>query len=54
MGKVDVVTSRALASLTELLELAEPWLSAGAVALSTKGADTGRKSKKVLTPGDST
>ena len=37
MGKVDVVTSRALAPLTKLLQLSEPWLSAGAVALFHKG-----------------
>ena len=37
VGKVEVVTSRALAPLTKLLQLSEPWLSAGAVALFHKG-----------------
>jgi 16S rRNA (guanine527-N7)-methyltransferase len=46
MGKkldveVEVVTARALASLTELLALAEPWMKRGAQALFPKGQDVG-------------
>jgi 16S rRNA (guanine527-N7)-methyltransferase len=37
VDKVEVVTSRALAPLNKLLQLSEPWLSAGAVALFHKG-----------------
>jgi len=37
LEKMDVVTSRALASLTTLLQLSEPWLSSGAIALFHKG-----------------
>lgn len=42
VGKVaqpEVVTARALAPLSELLALAEPWLAAGAKALFHKGRD---------------
>ncbi|WP_114390021.1 16S rRNA (guanine(527)-N(7))-methyltransferase RsmG [Notoacmeibacter marinus] len=35
--KADYVTARALAPLTDLLSLAEPWLSNGAVGLFHKG-----------------
>jgi 16S rRNA (guanine527-N7)-methyltransferase len=38
---VDVVTARALASLNELLVLAEPWMKRGAQALFPKGQDVG-------------
>jgi 16S rRNA (guanine527-N7)-methyltransferase len=38
---VEVVTARALAPLTELLGLAEPWLKKGAQALFPKGQDIG-------------
>jgi 16S rRNA (guanine527-N7)-methyltransferase len=38
---VEVVTARALAPLTELLGLAEPWLKKGAQALLPKGQDVG-------------
>ena len=41
-GKVeqpDIVTARALASLSKLFELAEPWLGAGATAMFHKGRD---------------
>jgi 16S rRNA (guanine527-N7)-methyltransferase len=38
---IEVVTARALAPLTELLELAEPWLKKGAQALFPKGQDVG-------------
>ena len=38
---VDVVTARALAPLTELLALAEPWVKKGAQALFPKGQDVG-------------
>jgi 16S rRNA (guanine527-N7)-methyltransferase len=37
----DVVTARALASLNELLVLAEPWMKRGAQALFPKGQDVG-------------
>jgi len=37
--KIQLVTARALAPLTELLLLAEPFLAAGAVALFHKGQD---------------
>ena len=39
--QVEVVTARALASLNELLVLAEPWLKKGAQALFPKGQDVG-------------
>ena len=39
----DIVTARALAPLTKLLGLAEPWLSAGATALFHKGRDYRRE-----------
>lgn|SRR5690606_12369529 len=35
----DVITARALASLTDLFGLAEPWLKAGSTALFQKGRD---------------
>jgi 16S rRNA (guanine527-N7)-methyltransferase len=40
-GRVDVVTARAVAPLTDLLVLAEPWLKSGAQALFPKGQDVG-------------
>jgi 16S rRNA (guanine527-N7)-methyltransferase len=39
--RVDVVTARAVAPLTDLLALAEPWLKSGAQALFPKGQDVG-------------
>ncbi|GGA90630.1 ribosomal RNA small subunit methyltransferase G [Brucella endophytica] len=45
-GKIavpDIVTARALASLKELLALAEPWLVAGATALFQKGRGYARE-----------
>jgi 16S rRNA (guanine527-N7)-methyltransferase len=39
IGMPDVVTARALAPLSSLLGLAEPWLSAGATGLFHKGRD---------------
>jgi 16S rRNA (guanine527-N7)-methyltransferase len=39
IGKVDVVSARALASLTMLLEWTEPLLKAGAIGLFPKGRD---------------
>ena len=38
---IEVVTARALAPLTDLLDLAEPWLKRGAQALFPKGQDVG-------------
>jgi len=38
---VEVVTARALAPLTELLALAQPWLKKGAQAVFPKGQDVG-------------
>ncbi|HML15259.1 MAG TPA: 16S rRNA (guanine(527)-N(7))-methyltransferase RsmG [Xanthobacteraceae bacterium] len=38
---IEVVTARALAPLTDLLGLAEPWLKRGAQALFLKGQDIG-------------
>jgi 16S rRNA (guanine527-N7)-methyltransferase len=38
---IEVVTARALAPLTDLLGLAEPWLKRGAQALFPKGQDVG-------------
>ena len=38
---VEVVTARALAPLTDLLALAEPWMKRGAQALFLKGQDVG-------------
>ncbi|GAA4526454.1 16S rRNA (guanine(527)-N(7))-methyltransferase RsmG [Chelativorans composti] len=43
VGKPEVVTARALAPLPLLLELAEPWLVAGAVGLFHKGRDYQRE-----------
>ncbi|WP_457299314.1 16S rRNA (guanine(527)-N(7))-methyltransferase RsmG [Phyllobacterium sp. P5_D12] len=39
----DIITARALASLSGLFTLAEPWLSRGAVALFQKGRDYRRE-----------
>lgn len=39
----QVVTARALASLTDLFRLAEPWLTTGATALFQKGRDYQRE-----------
>lgn len=39
----DVITARALASLTDLFGLAEPWLKAGSTALFQKGRDYQRE-----------
>ena len=39
----DIVTARALASLSSLFTLAEPWLTRGAVALFQKGRDYRRE-----------
>jgi len=39
----EIVTARALAPLPSLLELAQPWLSAGATGLWHKGRDYGRE-----------
>jgi 16S rRNA (guanine527-N7)-methyltransferase len=38
---IEVVTARALAPLSDLLGLAEPWLKSGAQALLPKGQDVG-------------
>ena len=38
---IEIVTARALAPLTDLLGLAEPWLKRGAQALFPKGQDVG-------------
>lgn len=38
-GNAEIVTARALAPLPRLLELASPWLTAGAVGLFHKGRD---------------
>ena len=35
----EIITARAVAPLAALLEMAEPWLTAGAVALFHKGRD---------------
>jgi 16S rRNA (guanine527-N7)-methyltransferase len=43
LGRPEVVTARALAPLAGLLELAFPWLSAGAKGLLHKGRDYGRE-----------
>ena len=40
---IDIVTSRALAPLGKLLELADPWLSRGAVGLFPKGRGWNRE-----------
>ncbi len=37
VGRVDVISARALASLADLLGIAEPWFSQGAVGLFPKG-----------------
>src|SRR5262249_7687346 len=38
---IEVVTARALAPLSDLLSLSEPWLKSGAQALLPKGQDVG-------------
>lgn len=43
LGKVDVVTARALAPLPQLLELAHPLLEKGAIGLFPKGKDVNRE-----------
>jgi 16S rRNA (guanine527-N7)-methyltransferase len=43
IGQPEVVSSRALAPLTKLLELSEPFLSAGATALFHKGREYRRE-----------
>jgi 16S rRNA (guanine527-N7)-methyltransferase len=42
-GKVDIVSARALAPLPQLLDLASPWLAAGALALFPKGREYGEE-----------
>jgi 16S rRNA (guanine527-N7)-methyltransferase len=39
IGTVDVVTARALAPLTRIIELSEPFLSRGATGIFPKGQD---------------
>lgn len=39
IGRPDIVTARALAPLSDLIRLAEPWLKAGSVGLFHKGRD---------------
>ncbi|MFE0016573.1 16S rRNA (guanine(527)-N(7))-methyltransferase RsmG [Mesorhizobium sp. NPDC059054] len=46
VGAPEIVTARALASLTDLLALTEPWLAAGARALFHKGRDYQREIKE--------
>jgi 16S rRNA (guanine527-N7)-methyltransferase len=41
IGKADIVTARALASLPQLLRWSEPWLTTGARALFMKGREFG-------------
>jgi 16S rRNA (guanine527-N7)-methyltransferase len=48
IGHVDAVSSRALASLPQLLTLAAPWLSAGARGYFHKGRDYHREIKESL------
>jgi 16S rRNA (guanine527-N7)-methyltransferase len=43
LGKIDVVTARALAPLPQLLELAHPLLEKGAIGLFPKGKDVNRE-----------
>jgi len=43
LGQPEIVTARALAPLPLLLEIAFPWLSAGARGLLHKGRDYGRE-----------
>jgi 16S rRNA (guanine527-N7)-methyltransferase len=43
IGQPEVISSRALASLTKLLELSEPFLSTGATALFHKGREYRRE-----------
>lgn len=43
IGHADIVTARALASLTELLAMAEDWLTGGATGLFHKGRDFQRE-----------
>ncbi len=48
IGMVDAVSSRALASLQQLLALSEPWLSAGGRGYFHKGRDYRREIKESL------
>ena len=48
IGQVDAVSSRALASLPQLLALSEPWLSTGAHGYFHKGRDYQREIKESL------
>ncbi|MET0599771.1 MAG: 16S rRNA (guanine(527)-N(7))-methyltransferase RsmG [Mesorhizobium sp.] len=48
IGAADVVTARALATLPALLNLAEPWLSGGALGLFHKGRDFRREVEESL------
>jgi 16S rRNA (guanine527-N7)-methyltransferase len=43
VGRIDLVTARALAPLPKLLQLASPWLQAGATGLFHKGANIDRE-----------
>ncbi len=43
LGKIDLVTARALAPLPKLLQLASPWLQAGATGLFHKGEEIDRE-----------
>ena len=43
LGRIDLVTARALAPLPKLLELASPWLQAGATGLFHKGREIDRE-----------
>lgn len=43
LGRIDLVTARALAPLPKLLQLAEPWLQAGATGLFHKGKESDRE-----------
>ncbi len=39
LANIDIVTARAVAALPELLVMAEPWLTTGAIGLFQKGRD---------------
>jgi 16S rRNA (guanine527-N7)-methyltransferase len=43
LGRIDLVTARALAPLPKLLQLALPWLQAGATGLFHKGGEIDRE-----------
>jgi 16S rRNA (guanine527-N7)-methyltransferase len=43
IGRVDAVTARAFASLPQILELSNPYLDAGALALLQRGKTTARE-----------